>query len=129
MNGVVVDTHAIIWYLLESSNLSDNAIEAINSADKIYLSAISVVEIIYLQEKKKVPLEALQRLNQALTNVNSNFQVVSIDLDIALNLSQINRQVVPEMPDRIIAATALYLNLPLVTRDKCITASIIETIW
>jgi predicted nucleic acid-binding protein len=33
------------------------------------------------------------------------------------------------MPDRIIAATALHLGLPLVTRDLRIQASGIPTIW
>lgn len=129
MNAVVVDTHAIIWYFLDSPRLSDNALRAIDLADKVYLSAVSLVEIIYLQEKGRIPPEALQRLLQALTDTNSNWKVVSLDLDIALSLSQIERQVVPEMPDRIISATALYLNLPLVTRDTRITASIIQTIW
>ncbi|MGI0481226.1 hypothetical protein ACN4EE_10575 [Geminocystis sp. CENA526] len=55
--------------------------------------------------------------------------VIAIDLDIALSLPKIDRQVVPEMPDRIITATALYLNLPLITRDTKITASIVPTIW
>jgi predicted nucleic acid-binding protein len=33
------------------------------------------------------------------------------------------------MPDRIIAATALYLGVPLVTRDGKIRAADVETIW
>jgi predicted nucleic acid-binding protein len=33
------------------------------------------------------------------------------------------------MPDRIIAATALHLGLPLVTRDARIVASGINTVW
>ncbi len=33
------------------------------------------------------------------------------------------------MPDRIIAATALHLGLPLVTRDRRLQAAIIQTIW
>ncbi len=33
------------------------------------------------------------------------------------------------MPDRIIAATALHLGLPLVTRDHRIRASSVTTIW
>jgi predicted nucleic acid-binding protein len=37
---------------------------------------------------------------------------------------------VPDMPDRIIAATALNLNLPLVTHDhKILATSVIQTIW
>ena len=37
-------------------------------------------------------------------------------------MSQIPRDVVPDMPDRIIAATALSNSLPLVTRDLKIRA-------
>jgi predicted nucleic acid-binding protein len=33
------------------------------------------------------------------------------------------------MPDRIIAATALHLGVPLVSRDRKIQASSIHTIW
>ena len=33
------------------------------------------------------------------------------------------------MPDRIIAATALHLNLPLVTHDKKIHGAGIQAIW
>jgi predicted nucleic acid-binding protein len=36
---------------------------------------------------------------------------------------------VPEMPDRIIAATALYLGVPLVTQDLRIPATSLSTIW
>ena len=37
--------------------------------------------------------------------------------------------VVPEMPDWIIAATALALGLPLVTRDLRIRSTSVPTIW
>jgi PIN domain nuclease of toxin-antitoxin system len=33
------------------------------------------------------------------------------------------------MPDRIIAATANHLNLPLVTRDRKIRSSKVKTVW
>ncbi len=41
----------------------------------------------------------------------------SIDRTIFDALASIPRLIVPDMPDRIIAATALALGLPLVTRD------------
>jgi PIN domain nuclease of toxin-antitoxin system len=129
MKAVVLDTHAIIWYFLASPKLSKNAIQAIEKAKKIYISAISVVEIIYLQEKGKIPQEALQRLYQVLADSNNNWFVISCDFEIAKSLSQIDRETVPEMPDRIISATALYLNLPLITRDTKISASLVKTIW
>jgi len=36
---------------------------------------------------------------------------------------------VPDMPDRIIAATAIYLSLPLITKDDAIRSAGIITIW
>jgi predicted nucleic acid-binding protein len=39
------------------------------------------------------------------------------------------REQVSDLPDRIIAATALRLGVPLVTRDKKIALSIVETVW
>ncbi|MEK7833969.1 MAG: PIN domain-containing protein [Acidobacteriota bacterium] len=43
-------------------------------------------------------------------------------MGVADSLSQIPRTTVPDMPDRIIAATALTLGLPLVTCDHKIRA-------
>lgn len=36
---------------------------------------------------------------------------------------------VPDLPDRVIAATALALNLPLISRDGKIKASRLTTVW
>ncbi|MBI3665402.1 MAG: hypothetical protein HY236_04130 [Acidobacteria bacterium] len=44
-------------------------------------------------------------------------------------MGQIPGGVIPDLPDRVIAATAIRLNLPLVTRDGRIQAASIETIW
>lgn len=48
---------------------------------------------------------------------------------VATALRRIPRSVVPDVPDRIIAATALYLGLPLVTRDRRLQSAGIQTIW
>jgi PIN domain nuclease of toxin-antitoxin system len=56
MAALVVDTHAAVWYLLNSSRLSPAAQRAMDDAadagDPVYLSAISLVEIVYLVDKK-----------------------------------------------------------------------------
>jgi predicted nucleic acid-binding protein len=44
-------------------------------------------------------------------------------------LERIPRDAVPDLPDRVISATALALGLPLVTRDARIREAGIETIW
>ena len=44
-------------------------------------------------------------------------------------LARIPRTAVLDMPDRIIAATALHLGLPLISKDHKIQVSGIQTIW
>jgi predicted nucleic acid-binding protein len=36
---------------------------------------------------------------------------------------------VPDTPDRIVAATAIYFGVPVITRDGRIRASNLETVW
>jgi len=42
---------------------------------------------------------------------------------------RVERAQIPDLPDRIIAATALYLGLPLISRDRRILLSDVDTIW
>ena len=134
MTAVIADTHTIIWYLNQSKKLSETAASALNTAvyeqNCIYVSAISVVEIAYLVERSRLPEEALTLLVDTFSNPETALEIVPLNGAIARTVRQIPRNVVPEMPDRIIAATALYLNLPLVTRDLQIQRlTEIQTIW
>jgi PIN domain nuclease of toxin-antitoxin system len=132
--AIVADTHAIIWYLVEPERLSQVALDALEGAiaagEPIYVSAISLIEICYLIEKRRIASDLLQRILAVLNEPDPSLIVVPIDLAISIAVQNIDRDTVPDMPDRIIAATALHLNLPLVTRDRKIQASqSIITIW
>ncbi|MEG3845269.1 PIN domain-containing protein [Microcoleus sp. herbarium14] len=54
---------------------------------------------------------------------------IPFDRNIALTLRQVDRSQIPDLPDRIIAASALYLNVPVISRDRRIQLSNIDTIW
>lgn len=131
--SLVLDTHTILWYLENSRELSSaarTAIEdAIREARDVYVSAISLVETVYLVERRRIPPAALQRLRAALAHPNSGLFIANVDADVADALERISRHTVPDMPDRIIAATALRLGIPLVTCDRRIQSSGIQTIW
>ncbi len=58
-----------------------------------------------------------------------SIKIVPVDRRVAQALESVPREAVPDMPDRIIAATARYLRLPLVTSDRRIQRTAIETIW
>jgi len=47
---------------------------------------------------------------------------------IAQTMQSLDRTQVPDLPDLIIAATALYHNIPLISRDRKIQLSTINTI-
>ena len=99
------------------------------AGDPVYLSAISIVEVRYLVEKFRLAAEVLDGLLRVIEAEDGRLIVVSVDLDIARTMQRVPRDSVPDMPDRIIAATALHLDVPLVTGDARIRASQITTIW
>jgi PIN domain nuclease of toxin-antitoxin system len=94
-----------------------------------YISAVSLVEVVYLAERGRIAADAFERIVRELGQDNPAFKVFPLDYNVASALRSIPRDVVPDMPDRIIAATALHLNLPLVTRDRRLQAAGIQTIW
>jgi predicted nucleic acid-binding protein len=44
-------------------------------------------------------------------------------------MRQVPRAAVPDMPDRVVAATAAYLDVPVVSRDRRIRVANLKTIW
>ena len=131
--GAVLDTHAVLWYLLDEQRLSDAASSVIDNAaataTPVHISSISLVEVTYLVERRRVPSQAFDILIKELESDRPTFRIAALDAGVAKALRNIPRDLVPDMPDRIIAATALYLKLPLVTCDRQIRAAGIPTIW
>jgi PIN domain nuclease of toxin-antitoxin system len=137
--ALVLDTHAVVWYFSGSKQLSVTArtfIEiAERNADDIFVASISLVELIYLAERNRIPMAALQRLQDALKDPAGSMAVAPLDAAVAAAVQRIPRDVVPDMPDRIIAATAVKLGAELVSRDRrlhiagALKASGIRVVW
>lgn len=62
MITAIADMHAVIWYLYDDKRLSDAASQVFDDAvargQQIGMSAISLVEIVYLSEKDRITAEA-----------------------------------------------------------------------
>ncbi len=133
MTDAVADTHSVIWYLEDSPRLGRGALEVFDACDRgelvIYIPTICLVEIIYLQEKGRISADLKARFETELKNGTSGLRLFNLTPEVVDAVARVSREAVPDMPDRIIAATALQLGLPLVSRDRRIQVSGIATIW
>ncbi len=134
MSDLIADTHALLWYMNNSPRLSAMARAAMETAEQardfIYVPSIVLVELRYLVEKGTISDIDYQAILTALKDDSTILTIAPFGLREAESLSLIPRSTVPDMPDRIIAATALAMGLPLVPRDSRIRAlTNITTVW
>jgi PIN domain nuclease of toxin-antitoxin system len=133
MIRAVADTHVAIWYLYASPRLSATArtfIEGAASAgEQIAISSITLAEMVYLIEKGRIDAASLDRLITALDTTKAVLVEIPFDRLVAETMQSIPRSEVPDFPDRIIAATALHWNVPVISRDRKIQATTLKTIW
>lgn len=130
MTFYLADTHAIYWYLINSPLLGANASQAFDEADNgnavIYIPAIALAELYYLNQKQGQPIDFAATFNRF--NQSPQFVLLPFEPEEVLDFD--TDQLVPEMHDRIIAGTARRLNIPCLTRDNLIINSgIIKIVW
>ncbi len=133
MINAVTDTHALIWYLEDSPRLSFAANQTFEQCDRgeivIYIPVICLVEIIYLQEKGRILPDLKSQLYTELLTGNSGFILADLTPEVVNALISIPRTAVPDLPDRVIAATAFHLGLPLISCDSRMPLTGISLIW
>ena len=133
MPDYVTDTHSLIWYLEDSPRLGPRAKVTFDACDRgesvIYIPTICLVEIVYLQEKGRIPPAMLTQLDAELQAGTTGLILADLTAGVANTLTRVPRDDVPDMPDRIIAATAVYLELPLISRDRKISSAGLDTLW
>ena len=126
---IVLDTHAWLWWTSKPELLSQPAKDTINAADVIGIAAISCWEVSMLAAKGRIELDrsALAWVQEALFAD----RVLLLDLPphvavMAAELAWDNG----DPSDRIIVATAIVHDAPLVTKDRRMRDfAAVTTIW
>ena len=130
---VVLDTHIIIWDALAVSKLSQKAKDAIDLADEegaLMICDISMWEIAILIKKDRLYIEGTPaKLLQTILDAR-HYLVKGITPKIAEKSVNLDDEINNDPADRLIVATALVENYPLITADKNLRkAKSINTIW
>jgi len=130
---IVIDTHALLWWVSDPSALSEPARKAIDAGVKstsVHVSCISSWEIALLVQRGRLRLALDVRDWLCRCEALPFLTFVAVSNAIAVESVRL-----PDFPhadpaDRIIAATALSLGAALVTKDdKLRNYPHLRTIW
>jgi PIN domain nuclease of toxin-antitoxin system len=130
---IVLDTHALIWWVTGTPRLSARAKRAIASAirqEPVVASAISVFEIATLVRRGRLAFGIT--LEQWLDDVRRlpELRLEPVSADIAQLAGALPEPLPGDPADRIIVATAIKLQAKLVSADGRLGESrLVETIW
>ena len=132
MSSVVVDTHILIWDQLDPTRLSTKAKKAINeadNADQIFICEISLWEIAILMRKKRLSIDMpyLDFIHNVLRTRNYVLQGINPEIAWLATTVEIETR---DPADRLIAATAIQLGVPLISADQLIRSNKdLKIIW
>jgi len=125
----LLDTNVIIRHFAQISKIGIKAKEIISKAEKdqhqLFVSVISLMEIMYLAEKNRIPLT----LDEILLNIYSKrcYSIIEFNIDVLKEAVKIEFY---ELHDRLILATAKLLGTPIISSDKEFKrVKDIEVIW
>jgi PIN domain nuclease of toxin-antitoxin system len=129
---IVLDTHVVIWLAQDYQRISPAAQSAIREArvnnHGLAISSITLVEIARLGSYRQVNLTP--DLETFLFDVEQRFLVLPITSYIVLQAFELPSTYPNDPVDRIIGATALIEDIPLITADREIRKSrTVSTIW
>ena len=127
----VTDTHSLVWHMTNDPKLSTVAKgifqKVDNFQDYIFIPCIVFFELLYLVEKKKIVADFESFL--AMVSWSKNYKIEPLCLPIIEKSKRIPRERVADPWDRLIAATSMHLNFPLITRDETLRKIGLKVIW
>lgn len=130
---IVLDTHALVWWVTDARDLSARARRVIQTAVRrgpAVASAISIFEVATAVRRERLKLQV--SLDQWLRDLRilPDLRLEAVTADIAHLAGTLEPALPGDPADRIIVATAIELKAKLVTADTRLQQSArVETVW
>lgn len=120
MSGVVLDSHVLHWWSVESDRISRAATRAIAAAEELLVADITWWELAWLatHDRIRVTVPIASWLAQLATQVRT----IAVTPAIASTAAALPSSFPGDPADRLIYATAIETGLQLVTRDERLRA-------
>ncbi len=127
---IILDTHAWIWWINESQKLAPRAREAIQLEDAIGITAISCWELAMLAAKGRLELSMDVQVWIDLALQRPQVNLFPLTPEIAVLSTRLPGEFHGDPADRLIVASSLVHNAPLVSKDEKIQQwGYIQVIW
>ena len=127
--SLVVDTHALIWHLLEPRRLGRAARRVLAGTDagqrSCHVPAVALVEVWLLHERGRLRIGPAQLLD--VLAGHPSYSVLPLDVAQAIEFGALPG--IRDPMDRMIVAAARVTGSRLITADEALGAHGIETIW
>jgi PIN domain nuclease of toxin-antitoxin system len=119
---ILLDTHIWVWWVNESSQLSERHTQLIqdNEQEGLGVSAISCWEVAKLVERGRLGLECSIEQWMELSVAYPGIELLPLTPQIAIESTKLPGTFHRDPADQIIVATARVHNLSLLTMDRLI---------
>jgi len=126
---VLLDTHVVLWATLDPKELSQTAAKIISDESNVLLvSSVSAWEISNKVRIGKLPhAEALER-DFPERMAEAGYKLVPLSVEVALRAGRLVG-VHRDPSDRMIAAQALALDIPVISTDTKLDEFKVRRIW
>ncbi len=125
----LIDTVTVVRHFGGKGKIGRTATQILDTIeernDLLVISVVSLMEIMYLAEKHRININLSETIERIDTS--SKYTVVNLIPEI---LQVAETVIFPELHDRLILATAKWLNVPIISSDEAFeTISDIMVIW
>jgi PIN domain nuclease of toxin-antitoxin system len=125
----LLDTVTLVRYLSNTGKLTKKVKTIFADTDKgdckLFVSTISFMEILYLSERNRIPVSLEEVVEKV--RLSTIYEIIDLSTEIVIEAKTIEFD---ELHDRLILATAKYLDIPVISSDsKFREVDGIDVIW